>query len=229
MSNSQYTINNMTFKGNLRCGNTDILDYKIDYPQIQGGSSQCMNTVNNYYRNGACSLKICYENKLFCQGVKQRNQLCDDFLPYEAIGTYEITYNQDCTLSLFYDKYEMTGGAHGNTVRCSDTWNMRTCKLHCLADFFDRCVNYRNYILDNIKCQIENQINCGNNYFFDDWENLICQYFDKCNFYLTPGGVNIYYQLYEIAPYVAGIISFCIPFDCKNVIKPGNACCRQFI
>lgn len=220
MNNSQYTINKLTLKGDLKCANTDILSYSIDYPQVQGGSRNCMEIVNNYYKTGAFSLKNCYENRLFCQGVRQKNQQNGEFLPYEAIGTYEITYNQNCVISLYYDKYEITGGAHGNTVRCSDTWSMKSGNMLNIANFFSRCTNYRNYILAEIRSQIEKQIECGDNYYFDDWENLICQYFDKNSFYLTPEGVNIYYQLYEIAPYVAGIISFTIPFDGKNVIKP---------
>lgn len=35
---------------------------------------------------------------------------------------YTITYNDNCFLSYYNDKYEYTGGAHGMTVRSLNTF-----------------------------------------------------------------------------------------------------------
>lgn len=49
--------------------------------------------------------------------------------------------------------------------------------------------------------------------YFDDYRKLIAQYFNEEQYYLTPQGVAIYYQQYEIAPYSTGIVVFTVPYD----------------
>ncbi len=47
---------------------------------------------------------------------------------YELILDYTITYNKDAILSLYFDEYIFSGGAHGSTIRTSreleyEDWN----------------------------------------------------------------------------------------------------------
>ena len=49
--------------------------------------------------------------------------------------------------------------------------------------------------------------------YFDDYQDLIKKNFNPQSFYLTPNGLVIYYQQYEVGPYAAGIIEFTIPYE----------------
>ena len=116
------------------------------------------------------------------------------------IINYTITYNQDCTLSLYYDRYEFLGGAHGNTLRCSDTWHIPTgCRI-MLWQLFPRSVNSRAYVIRRVNQQIAAQIQAGDNDYFDDYTANVAKHFDPDSFYAAPHGLVVYFQQYEIAP-----------------------------
>ena len=50
-------------------------------------------------------------------------------------------------------------------------------------------------------------------HLFDDYPELLRSTFQAGNFYLTPEGIVIYYQQYDIAPYSSGITEFLLPFS----------------
>lgn len=130
------------------------------------------------------------------------------FHPYEAVLQYEITYNQHCYLSLYRDQYTFTGGAHGSTVRTSDTWNLMSGRSIPLSDFFPAGQDYRASLIN----QMIKQASENPEIYFEDYPALIAKYFNEDHYYLTPSGVSIYYQQYEIAPYSTGIVVFSIPY-----------------
>ena len=131
---------------------------------------------------------------------------------YEVILDYTITFNDEYIVSLFYDQYEFTGGAHGNTIRTSQTWDLCIGKQLPLSYFYPDNPNYVTEILREINNQIKYQIEAGNNYYFDNYCELILETFKLENYYLTPGGIVVYFQQYDIAPYSSGIREFYLPF-----------------
>ena len=74
------------------------------------------------------------------------------------------------------------------------------------------------YFVNEINRQIKVNIDAGNNYYFENYEELVKEYFNPRNFYLNEEGVVIFYQLYEIGPYVSGIMTFTIPYE-EGVIE----------
>jgi hypothetical protein len=61
---------------------------------------------------------------------------------------------------------------------------------------------------------IAGRANTGkSSYIYDDYKPLIIKNFDKSSFYLSPEGITIYYQQYDIAPYSSGIAEFTIPYS----------------
>jgi hypothetical protein len=79
--------------------------------------------------------------------------------------------------------------------------------------------NYKTYILNIVKEQIEQDPSI----YFEDYEKLISQTFNKNNFYCTPDGIIVYYQQYDIAPYSSGIREFLIKYN-NCVIDPKQTC-----
>lgn len=143
---------------------------------------------------------------------------------YDIYVDFQVTYNRDCILSIYFDRYEYTGGAHGTTVRFSDSWNIGCSRPLTLMDLFPPDTNIREYYISAIIEQIRHEVQNEPMLYFEDYENLVNQYFRPSSFYLTGDGVVIYFQQYEIAPYASGIPEFLIPFgaDGANLPLPGR-------
>lgn len=190
-----------------------ILKYKICYPQFSTSErNKNIDIINRYYLNKALEYESYTRNTLLPWAIQDYYNSIQNNYPvhtYEANREFNITYNQNCLLSLYTDTYEYTGGAHGNTVRTSETWDLICGALLPLATFFDS-KDYMNMIINSIVRQISENASEQINYF-EDYPQKVKESFNPKNYYLSPGFVNIYFQQYEIAPYAVGIPVFQIP------------------
>ena len=191
----------LMYKGNI------ILNYKINYPFIRG-----FDKFNLYNYNKAIKLKEYAETKLFEEAKEINDYNKQNGYPimvYEVVLNYTITYNEYDILSLYYDEYIFSGGAHGNTIRTSQTWNMQNRQMLDLKDFYRNNPNYVSEIITQKNDKIKNDIDDGNNIYFEDYCCLTSSNFKVENYYLSKDGkIVIYYQQYDIAPYSSGIITF---------------------
>lgn len=204
-------------------GNT-ILSYKIEYPQFESNRFQVItNIMNKYYRAKALIFQRYCERKLYSLALEQYEYSIKNNYPimkFEAIIQYKITYNKDCILSLYFEQYIYTGGAHGITVRYADIWDLPATQVIELKNLFYEFIDYKNFIIKNIIEQIENQIKEGNDIYFEDYRHNVKNKFNPNNFYLNDSGIVIFFQQYDIAPYSSGIPEFLIPYSEKGVIRP---------
>ena len=192
----------------LKYDNTVVLKYNIEYPEIIEESSMASIRFNRYNKNLATNLQIKAENELYKEAVelyrynKQNNY---PIIAYEVYRTYEITLNTSEIISLYFDEYIFLGGAHGNTIRTSQTWNMMIARMIELYELF------RNpYFIQNIFKQIIIQINTEKDIYFEEACCLVIETFNPKSFYLTPNYIAIYFQQYDIAPYASGIRTFIV-------------------
>ncbi len=131
-----------------------------------------------------------------------------DVVKYIANSDYKVTYNKGNILSIIVDLYSYTGGAHGNTTRISYNFDLNTGNIGTIRDFVGQDVNYNEKIINYIK----NEINKNPNMYFKEAITSLNAIPYNQSFYLTDSGIVIYFQEYAIAPYVAGISEFKIPF-----------------
>lgn len=213
-------VHEKILRNELYYNNVLMLTYTIRYPQFASRWFQsAVRRMNLTYRTKALAFKKHCETELYRLAVEQYQYAVQNnfpFMPYEAVMVYSVTYNQNCALSLYFDQYEFTGGAHGNTVRDSATWNLNQGRIMRLAEFFPANRNYRAYIINMV---IE-QISRDPTNYFEDYKNLVAQYFNPNSFFLTPEGIIVYFQQYEIAPYATGIPMFTIPYLAGNATEP---------
>lgn len=207
------------FEKTYKYNNVDALTLSIKYPKI----SMCYNpyvekiinnhiamTINEYIR---------YSKYLYNQAVKGYMDAQANDYPFHSYGAYmeyKITYNENCHLSLYIDKYEFTGGAHGSTIRTSDSWDLCMGMHLSLHNIINPYTNHRQLIIDEILRQAENNYKQNQGIYFEDYQALIIKNFDENSFYLTPKGITFYYQQYDIAPYATGIVEFTIPYSLIN-------------
>jgi len=192
-----------------------MVSVKINYPVLSSNYSGNSTLFNMHYRQKANRNYRYASTKLYQTAVKQYRGSVSQGFPFhsfELIETFEPTYCNKPLISLFYDIYEFTGGAHGNTVRRGNTWDMRRGTLLELDSLFARNYDYKPVILKHIESEAKRRQITGRAHYFDNLEENLNKYFDPKNFYLTEEGLAIFYPLYTIAPYSDGIQVFVIPY-----------------
>ena len=215
-TNCLASIDNLKFSRDFTYENKLMIDFDIEGFLISYYDSyiqeivnrQLQNQMQNFYNYASTSLFVDALN-----GYKEAIKNNYPFNGYGAMQKYELTYNKNCILSYYMDEYLYTGGAHGNTTRKSQTFNLKTGRLLTLQDFFKD--DYRKIVIPEIKRQA--QIMQQQGILFENYNELIMQNFNQNSFYLTDDGIVIYYQQYEIAPYSSGIITFTIPYSMTNL------------
>ena len=201
-----------------------MLTLEIDFPQIRlNRGRNAQNRINMYYMNAAHHFFNYAATELYSGAIKdyhyaQKNKF--PFRTYDAVMHYTVTLNQDCTLSTYFDQYTYTGGAHGNTLRFSENWDLQTGSLLQLSDLFGPEEKCCRTLLEYIMTAADAEMKKDPGIFFEEYRALLTQYFDPNSFYLTPTGVSVYYQQYEIAPYASGIPVFEIPYAALKLKPP---------
>ncbi|PPA72294.1 DUF3298 and DUF4163 domain-containing protein [Jeotgalibacillus proteolyticus] len=121
----------------------------------------------------------------------------------EMVGFYEIKTNERRILSLLLIVYSYTGGAHGLTLSKSLSFNVDSGKQYALYELFKPNAPY----VEKLSQIISKKIN--------DWNIQLLEPFTQIrkdqDFYLADHSLVIFFQLYEITPYVAGFPYFPIP------------------
>lgn len=219
-------------KKDLLYQNEIVLSYTIKYPNFLMPSTsiaitekckQFINQLNMYYSIKTVMYEKYHINQLYQMAIENYEYSKANNYPvrkYEVYTTFTVTYNQDCILSLYTDQYEYTGGAHGMTKRMADSWDLIEAKRIELSDLFPGRKDYKEYSINTIMRQIEKDIASENNFYFENYAELVKENFDSKNFYLTEEGVVIYFDLYEIAPYASGILTFTIPYSEEGPTLP---------
>lgn len=201
-----------------------LLTYRIEYPEFCSSCFKaCLRRINMFHKRKALDYQKYCSSELFGMAIEQYRYDIENGYPvrmFEAMVVYEVTYLRSCIISVFFDRYQFTGGAHGNTVRTSQTWNLRECELLELEQLVRCEPDYKTYILTAVKAQIEKEPEI----YFENYEDLIAETFNKRSFYCKPQGLMVYYQQYDIAPYSSGIREFLIPYTCC-VLNPIKLCC----
>ena len=187
----------------------NYLDINVVVPQINGISNKKLEDIVND--------KVIKWTENWINEVKQ---IADEYfkdkpsplMPYQLYARYKVTNNSDI-ISFYIDYYQFSGGAHGITNRIAYNIEKSSGNEMQLKDIFKDNYNYKDIINKEISRQISKD---PDRYFTGkDGFNGIG---DNQNFYIKNNKVVIYFGLYEIAPYAAGISEFII----SNNLFEGN-------
>ncbi len=195
---------------------TQMVDVSISYPQVDVKNNlKSSQDISAFYRNSAREYYNYAANDIYNSATKEYLHDLQQHFPfreYQVMQTYEATYNLGSLLSIYYDRYEYTAGAHGNTTRAADTWYLPNAMQLSLSDFFVGSY-YKAVFFEFVTNEVKSQIEQGNTYYFDDYAKNVFRYFDEKNYYLTDSGFAVFYPLYTIAAYVQGIPVFIVPYE----------------
>lgn len=198
--------------------NTVMVDVSISYPSITGRavSPQCVKRFNAYYDKEALGQRQYANETMYNDAVADYTfdmQQGYPFNSYTLMQVFTVSLNAYPLLSLYYDVYRYTGGAHGMTERTGDTWDLALCKRLEMKQLFVRGYDYTKPIFAYVRAETDRRQAAGEAQYFEGLADNIVRYFDEKNFYLTPQGLVVFYPLYSIAPYYVGIQEFIVPYS----------------
>lgn len=172
---------------------------KIDlvYPQVTG--------LANPAAQSAINLQIVTEFTLLAQQLGYGNQNL-----VEMTGYYEVKTNERGVLSLLLVVYSFTGGAHGLTLAKGMTFDVQTGRRYRLGDLFKPDSGYTDVLSGIIGDWIK------------QWEVPVLEPFESISpdqdFYLADHSLTVFFQIYELTPYVYGFPYFPIPLKSLEAI-----------
>lgn len=209
-------IKKQTIKDKLYHNKVLMVDIKIDYPSLTQGYGGDTMRFNMYYRQKAQKNYRYASTKLYQTAIKQYDAAKSQNFPFnnfEFVEIFEPTYCKKPITSLFYDIYEYTGGAHGNTIRRGNTWDARRSVMISMDDLFVRGYDYKPVILRYVESDARRRQITGMANYFEGLSENLKKFFEETNYYLTEEGLAVFYPLYTIAPYSEGIQVFIVPYQ----------------
>lgn len=141
-----------------------------------------------------------------------RKQLSEDAAKTTITGIFEIKNNQRNIVSLLNSHYSYSGGAHGITIQRSLTMNVKTGEIYSLKDVFKANAPY----VKRLDQFIEKQIEARQLDLLGDYPGIHPNQY----FYIADKALVIYFQLYELLPYVYGFPYFVISvYELEDIVK----------
>lgn len=129
----------------------------------------------------------------------------------EMDGTFEIKTNERDVLSLSLLNYTYAGGAHGNTLQRSFTFDAETGRSYKLGELFKPGAPY----INRLNAIIQAQIKARKLPLLGDYPGIS----DNQDYYIADKALVVYFPLYAIVPYVWGFPYFPISvYDIEDII-----------
>lgn len=188
---------------------SETLGVDMEIPAIDAlEDKDIQSSLNSRWETEAMAFKqkIAAELEQYVKACKEQGY---PIRPYEVVTRYQECSNSEGYLSLYVDYYEYTGGAHGFTDRRAYNIDLNTGKDLALKDLFRDGFDYK-AVLNQV---IREQIAAAPGDYFDQPGMGFSTIADDQSYYIADGNLVIYFGLYEIAPYAAGIPEFKIPLS----------------
>lgn len=183
----------------LRSETTANYETNLEIPRISHlGNRDIQNKINAVFSTDIIDFaqNLTTEAAEYAQDVAVQGWELRPYQILTRVQTNQIT-TEFISISVLY--YQYTGGAHGFTEKRSYNFNLQTGKEIKLADLFPEGTDYQTLINQEIQEQLVKR------------EGLeFVPITEDQPFYLKEGQLVVYYGLYEIGPYVAGIPEFII-------------------
>ncbi|WP_168929001.1 PdaC/SigV domain-containing protein [Paenibacillus dokdonensis] len=192
---SKQEMNNISVSSETLTKSNKNASIVIHYPKVSGLPEDVQSKINKAFKDDAEAFAADSEEQASHRDGKIEHM-------YDFIQSFVVTYNREGILSVVTDKYGYSGGAHGSTYRDGMTFSLKDGKQLELGDVLKAAPDYKQK-LDKLLKQKTIKVT------FDAKGAGLS---DQPNFYVKEGGLAIYYQQYEIAPYAAGFPTYTFSF-----------------
>ncbi|HHY91623.1 MAG TPA: DUF4163 domain-containing protein, partial [Clostridiales bacterium] len=190
------------------------MEVNLKIPVIEGMKNvELMNRLNQELEKKALDFKKETEN-ITKEVVEESKRQGWPLRTGSAYTEYKAWINDNQTMSISVTYYQYTGGAHGITYKEAVNVDLVNGKELSLKELFAGSEDYQQVITYELLKQMNNE-----EYLFPEAVRDF-KASDDLKFYLTDEGIVFYFDPYEIAPYVRGIVEYQIPYDSlKDVLN----------
>lgn len=178
----------------------------IKYPQVSGlANADAEKAINKVLKDESDAFVASFKKQVKEIGAPEANR------PYGFQSSYVVTYNENGVLGLITERYEDYAGAHGMTTRTGHTFALDTGKELSLDDVLQNNASMR----QTIGKKVGEQLKALGGYL-DGYKGLN----KDQDYYVTPTGIVVFFQLYEYTAYAQGFPEF--PFTYKEILPKGS-------
>jgi inhibitor of cysteine peptidase len=194
---------------------SDYIDVKLEVPQLTGLSdSAAQDSINKIFSDIMTEAKD--DVKAAEEESKRVAEKYDSAAPYMTYISYSEPYNRDGILSILMSNYTYSGGAHGNDIWNSYTFDLKTGKMLSLGDLMAGDSGYNAFINSTIRTEIDRRAGLDELMENAEFKDIG----DDPAYYLTSDAIVFYFQEYEYFPYAAGIQEFPVKYaDLSGMLK----------
>lgn len=180
----------------------------VEYPV--SGDEQLVTTVRNWIKTVMCDQ---YSGSLTTPDAMMKKTLSLLDRGEEIQVEIKVAYNNDKVITAIYNQYWYGGGAHGGTSIVPATFSLSNGAI-LTEEMLPSISTLRPYILQGIADAGGLSLEGVKEMCFDSGQ------IPMGTPYVMADGLNVIYQQYEIAPYVAGLPNAVIPFSkLKGVVS----------
>lgn len=185
----------------------------ISYPSV--GSKQ----IDGDIRQWVTGIASAFEQSCSGTGLSAGSSLDGERPPYELWASYSVTAPSPAGLSITFEVWTYTGGAHGNLDVMTLNYSLLTGQRLGLVDLFedpDLALNLMSeWSYNELSRRLggmrqEQMLRTGLNPVPENFASLT----------LTPQGVRINFQPYQVAPWAAGAQKVNMPLDHLLAARP---------
>ena len=185
----------------------EILQLDVKIPQLSGLKNKKFQKQFNKTLLKEAKARI---KKVTHDAEIYNKQMLEDALTplkFEYVESFVLIKSPSSYASLAFLKYEYSGGAHGLSHQSYLTFDLNNSSIVTLKGLFKEGVDYKKLIDQAIRLQLKERTEKGE-YFFTGAAGFN-GIKDNQEFYInTEGQLVIVFNVYEIAPYAAGVIEF---------------------
>lgn len=187
---------------------------RVYYPQFEQNITPQMQSFNNFSKQMAKELMDSYLSELAKSPVTPD----PNFHPSFMEATYQVTNGTHGLLSILYKVADYwSGAAHPNQYFRVVNFNLRAGKEIALADLFLPGSNFIQPIADYCIADLKKQ----DRLMFEAGAQPEAVNYQNWN--ITPQGLQISFDPYQIGPYALGPSTVVVPYaDLKQIINPAG-------
>lgn len=198
-----------TYENTFTEKDKEFMTVLIELPVLKGNNS-AYDLINQTIE--LAKEKHLYEVDLLSKEAKLY-ALEEEFVPYSYDISYSQQYNNNKIICIVLEGYIYTGGAHGNPIRETYTFDLSTGAQLQLSDLI---VNddfaFSNYIADEFQRMFDETPE----EYWEDTPTIVREAatnLDGQNYYLTDEYITIFYSPYELGSFARGYVDIVVPFE----------------
>lgn len=196
-----------------RTGNPAKPDININYPSIG------MPAVDKDIRRWATSIADVFSEYLDQTEAFGATDVRDERPPYELLASYSVSRPSDAAISITFEVWTYTGGAHGNLDIITLNYSLLTGQRLTLLDLFENSDEAIKLMAQWSYTELARRFSGSlREEMLKNGTQPVPENFAALT--LTPTGITVCFQPYQVAPWAAGAQKVAMPLEELAQAKP---------